>query len=170
MDLGNIVYIVAVLAYFIYQATRKKKLPEQDMDIPEGKPQQEVTFEDLLREIRGEQEQKPKPQPVPEPAPKPVYSSQYEEAKIKESEKPKTRYRSLEEQDDEIQYYEGAFENIDFKGKKSSPGIPDIQSVESDPYHRPSASRKSKYASLLRNPNSVKEALVLKEILDRKHF
>lgn len=26
MDLGNIVYIIAVIAYFIYQATKKKEL------------------------------------------------------------------------------------------------------------------------------------------------
>ncbi|MFC3414669.1 hypothetical protein [Algoriphagus hitonicola] len=167
MDLGNIIYIVAILAYFIYQATRKKSQEGGETELPEGnpsRPEKEVTFEDLLREIRGEQNQSPKP------APKPIPQTKFEETKVEKLEKPTTRYRSLEEQDDEIQYYEGAFENVDFKGKKSSPGIPDIQTVGSEHHHRARVSRKSKYAALLKNSSSVKEAMVLKEILDRKHF
>lgn len=167
MDLGNIFYIVVVLAYFIYQATRKKSREGDEMDLPQGnpsRPEKEVTFEDLLREIRGEQN------PQAKPVPKSIAQPKHEEIKVEKIEKAKTRYRSLEEQDDEIQYYEGAFENVDFKGKQSSPGIPNIQSVESGSHHRTPVSRKSKYAALLKNPNSVKDALVLKEILDRKHF
>lgn len=177
MDLGNIVYIVAVLAYFIYQATRKKKLPEEDLDMPEGgqkPPKQEVSFEDLLREIRGEQEQQPKPKPkpksVPKAEPKPVFQSRYEEQMAEKESKPTTRYKTLEEMDNEIQYYEGAFQNIDPTTQSSSKGIPDIQTVVAEPEAKRSSKRNSKYAALLKDPTSVKEALVLKEILTRKHF
>ena len=54
MDLGNILYLVAVIGYFIYQLTKKKNPAgaEEQVDMPEQKKERPATFEDLMREIR----------------------------------------------------------------------------------------------------------------------
>lgn len=182
MDLGNIVYIVAVLAYFIYQATRKKKgldLPESDGSAPE-QPQKGMTFEELMREIR--QAQNPstaeKPAPVkPEivksapprsqpyrPQPTPSYIPQA---------KPVSRKPVLvEEEDDEIKHYEGAFE-----GTKSNPyqAFKDTHSIPSTPlvkfdYDSINPKKVNPYAELLKNPKTLKQAVVVSEILKPKYF
>ncbi|WP_339880716.1 hypothetical protein [uncultured Algoriphagus sp.] len=184
MDLGNIVYIVAVLAYFIYQATKGKKKnqgadPEQMSDVPEQKP---VSFEDLMREIRDAQKSKPvtptqpRAQPLPANQPREVV---YERAGDTSS-RPEWRAdpapavkrfptRKLEEDDDEIEHYEGAFERTKSELTKTSKGIPEIPSLK-EVAEENSYISKSRYARMLKNPQSIRDAVVLKEILDRKHF
>lgn len=184
MDLGNIVYIVAVLAYFIYQATKGKKKnqgadPEEMSDAPEQKP---VSFEDLMREIRDAQKPKqvapaqPKMQPAPVNQPKEVI---YERAGDGAS-RPEWRAdpapavkrfptRKMEEDDDEIQHYEGAFERTKSELTKTSKGIPEIPSLK-EVAEETSYTSRSRYARMLKNPQSIRDAVVLKEILDRKQF
>lgn len=184
MDLGNIVYIVAVLAYFIYQATKGKKKnqgtdPEQMSDVPEQKP---VSFEDLMREIRDAQKPKPVAPAPPKMQPAPVNQPReivYERAGDGAS-RPEWRAdpapavkrfptRKLEEDDDEIQHYEGAFERAKSDLSKTSKGIPEIPSLK-EVAEETSYTSKSRYARMLKNPQSIRDAVVLKEILDRKHF
>lgn len=167
MDLGNIVYIIAILAYFIYQVTKGKK--QVDEEAPTGEsnpaPQKGVTFEDLLREIRDAQRGTSVPKPVEKPKPAP----QFEPVRSKRAER--TAYKPLEENDDEIQYYQGAFENIDPKKAKTSEGIPEIPKSKVERFDQYSSKSKSNpYAQLLKNKGSIKQAIVLKEILDRKYF
>lgn len=184
MDLGNIVYIVAILAYFIYQATKGKRKnqgedPEERADVPEQRP---VSFEDLMREIRDAQkpkqvaQAKPKMQPTPVNQPKEVI---YERAGDTTS-RPEWRAdpapavkrfptRKMEEDDDEIQHYEGAFERTKSELTKTSKGIPEIPSLK-EVAEETSYARRSRYARMLKNPQSIRDAVVLKEILDRKHF
>ena len=60
MEFGQIIYVVAIVAYFLYRASSKKKtesLPDGDNPTPEA-PQKGFTFEELLREIRESQEPK----------------------------------------------------------------------------------------------------------------
>ncbi|SHO60204.1 hypothetical protein [Algoriphagus zhangzhouensis] len=171
MDIGNIIYIVALIAYFIYQATKKKKGAE-DIDMPESEPSQPekgVSFEDLLKEIRDAQQGKRRPsQPVPAP---PAQEKRREERfePVKAEPIKRTRYKSLQEQDDEISYYEEAFEKTQSELLKTSKGIPTIPSVVEKVYEQKSKPR-NRYSSLLKDPKTVKDAVVLKEILDRKHF
>lgn len=185
MDLGNIVYIVAVLAYFIYQATKNKKKnqgagPDQMSDVPEQKP---VSFEDLMREIRDAQKPKPlapakpKMQPAPVAQPKEVV---YERAGEIES-RPEWRAdpapavkrfptKKWEEgDDDEIEHYQGAFVKAKSDLTRTSKGIPEIPSLK-DVVVESSNSSNSRYARMLTNPQSLRDAIVLKEILDRKNF
>jgi type IV secretory pathway VirB10-like protein len=185
VDLGNIVYIVAVLAYFIYQATKNKKKnqgadPDQMSDVPEQKP---ASFEDLMREIRDAQKPKPvapakpKMQPAPVAQPKEVV---YERAGEIES-RPEWRAdpapavkrfptKKWEEgDDDEIQYYQGAFEKVKSDLTRTSKGIPEIPSFK-EVAEETSYTSKSRYARMLKNPQSIRDAVVLKEILDRKNF
>nr|HAD53057.1 hypothetical protein [Algoriphagus sp.] len=75
----------------------------------------------------------------------------------------------MEEQDDEIQYYEGAFNKTKSDLSKTSKGVPEIPSVVEREESRKSI-RSNPYARLLKNSSSMKDAIVLKEILDRKHF
>jgi hypothetical protein len=219
MDLGNIVYIVAVLAYFIYQATqnKKKKQAQQDaVDAPEP-TQRATSFEDLLKEIRGEQIQKPSPE-LPKPVSPPVvtsrnFESTYEKPMSDSSyHKPESSYTPQKstyqqpvssyemkpstygkqistyskpvsiydqrkawketvkpEDDDEISYYEGAYENKVYARASDLATIPEIPTLEIE-RSSVKSSKNSPYAQLLQNPKSVRDAIVLSEILAKKHF
>jgi hypothetical protein len=184
VDLGNIVYIVAVLAYFIYQATRgKKKNQEENQPEMSDEPQQKpVSFEDLMREIRDAQKPKqaqperPRMQPVPVDQPKPVEYKRAAEPVVRPEWRPdpapavkRFPTKKWEEDDDEIEHYEGAFEKTKSELTKTSKGIPEIPSFKEISVETSYAGR-SRYARMLKNPKSIKDAIVLKEILDRKHF
>ncbi|WP_026952454.1 hypothetical protein [Algoriphagus mannitolivorans] len=163
MDFGNIIYIVAVIAYFIYQMTKKKggeELPDSTEPTSQA-PQKGVTFDDLLREIREAQNpQRPEPA-APAPKPIPVHERRAIPKKVVE-----------EEEDDETRYYEGTFKankkipNQEFADIPSLLKTP-ILKIEDDPLK---PKKVNPYGQKLRNPKSVKEAIVLSEILNRKHF
>ena len=200
MDLGNIVYIVAVLAYFIYQATKGKK--GTTGPAPLNEPKEEVdrpaSFEDLLREIRDAQ--KPKQAAPPAPAPKPSvnYESTYEKPKSDTSyhkpessyvprestyekrastyEKPVSTYvprKKVQEvkevYDDEISHYADDYDNRTRARASDSNPIPEIPSLVFEREERKTANV-NPYAQLLKNPKTVRDAVVLSEILNKKHF
>lgn len=181
MDLGNIVYIVAVLAYFIYQATRKKKgleSTDEDDSMPDS-PQKGMTFEDLMKEIR--QAQNPTAAPKPEPAkpkqvatqvPKPeIYRTQSVPSHIPQP-MAASRKPALVEDDDEISYYEGSFgasKKSPYQDYKASQSAEMIPSIKMD-YDSLKEKRVNPYAQLLKNPKSLRDAIVLSEILKPKHF
>ena len=180
MDLGNIVYIVAVLAYFIYQATRKKKgqeMTESDGSAPDA-PQKGLTFEDLMREIR--QAQNPsseKSEPLPQktevqqpPKPQP-YRNQPVPSHIPQ---PQVSYRKPipVEDDDEIKYYEGTFgatKKSPYEDYKKAQSIPMVSSIKMD-YDSLQEKKYNRYAELLKNPKTLREAIIVSEILRPKHF
>jgi len=226
MDLGNIVYIVAVLAYFIYQATRnKKKKDEAQGQMDSQEPAERATsFEDLLKEIRGEQSQKPAPE-LPKSVTPPVipsrnFESTYEKPMSDSSyHKPESSYAPQKstyqkpvssyemrpstygkpistygkpistytkpisiydqrkawketvkpEDDDEISYYEGAYENKVYVRASDLATIPEIPTLEIE-RSSVKSTKNSPYAQLLQNPRSVRDAVVLSEILAKKHF
>ena len=171
MDLGNIIYIVAVLAYFIYQATKKKRgeeLPDSPENSPEP-PQKGMTFEDLLKEIRNAQNptasqpEAVKPEPVkPQPASTPVFQTKT----------PSRKPVLVEEVDDEVRHYEGSYE-----GSKKNPyaAYKDTHSIPSIPlkridYDALNPKKVNPYAELLKNPKTLKQAIVVSEILKPKYF
>ncbi|MBN3582134.1 hypothetical protein JYB64_07025 [Algoriphagus aestuarii] len=165
MDLGNILYLVAVIGYFIYQMTKKKNPVETDQsgDLPEQKKERPATFEDLMREIReAQQPQKPRAQPIP-PKPEPVK----EEYKRPDS---VFQRRSEKRDDDEISYYDGAYEKAKTAAEKAVP-ISELEftDIGLKAYGKREV-KENRYAKLMKNPQSVKDAVVLSEILNRKHF
>ena len=202
MDLGNIVYILAVIGYFIYQATQNKKKKQQQMDsagTPPEEVERPVSFEDLLKEIRQAQSPKPIPQakiPTPQPQkPSRSFESTYEKPRSDSSyhkpestytprestyqkpvssyEKPASTYEKekswYDKNDDEIKYYEGAYEEkvrakISDLGK--SPEIPTLEIERSEV----TSGKVNPYAQMLKNPKSVRDAIVLNEILTKKYF
>ena len=179
MDLGNIIYIIAVIGYFIYQATKNKNKKQQQSEMgqeEENEPRPAVSFEDLLKEIRGEQ--RTDEAPKPEPAPRQLRPVERQKSRPEPIAEPtgyqSSRYEKQNQYDDEIQYYEDAYELDAFeKIKKEEDRIAkvaaSIPSQRDDSYALKSA-KVSRYAELLKNKDSLKDAIVLNEILKRRHF
>lgn len=171
MDLGQIVYIIAIVVYFIYQASKKKKsLEPMDSDENEPEtPQKGLTFEELLKEIRNAQNPREpeKKKEVPEPIrPIPVTVDRPETKNP-----PRKRFEPVEAVDDEASYYEGAF--------RSSPAPNPYQALANRTWSEPeikkvktqdTGKKINPYAELLKNPKSVREAIVVSEILRPKYF
>lgn len=188
MDLGNIIYIIAVLGYFIYQATKNKKplSKREDEDLPAEPEQRPVSFEDLLKEIREAQRpqpvEKPKNTPYSQPtsSPKPTSTPVIPQVVTEEREqwRPdpviKKRFsttRRLERMEQgEIENYRGEFEEVKSELSTTSAGIPDIPSLKSREEVFTRKKQGNRYQKMLKNPQSIKDAIIFKEILDRKYF
>jgi ATP-dependent exoDNAse (exonuclease V) beta subunit len=169
-DFKLILYVLAAVAYFIFMQWRKAfKAPKDDADVEPSKqerrppaPARPVTsFEDILRELQPKMEQAearektvlgktkelPKPlaiptAPVPEKTPK--YRN-YEDVapKALSWEKPaeaRQMARQVEERHRKLQVLETSAKAV----------------------------KKNRYAELLRNPASVRDAIILTEIFNRK--
>ncbi|WP_373398589.1 hypothetical protein V8V91_02370 [Algoriphagus halophilus] len=163
MDLGNIIYLVAVIVYFIYQISKNKKSgePMEEQGTPKESPKAPTTFEDLMREIREAQNPN-----RPKPAPKPI-AQQVEVEEIKPEPIKKKWY---EEADDEISYYDGAYEKAKTAAEKAIPiSQLEFSEIGKQAYKKPEQ-KVNRYAQLMKDPQSVKDAVVLSEILNRKHF
>lgn len=181
MDLGNIVYILAVLAYFIYQATRKKKgqdMTDSDDASPEA-PQKGLTFEDLMREIREAQNPAPMEKPklvrqktvADTPAGPEPYRTSSVPSHIPQA-KPVSRKPVIVEDDDEIQYYEGSYgasKKTPYQDYQKAQATPMVSSIKID-YDSLQEKKSNPYAQLLKNPKSLKDAIVVSEILKPKYF
>lgn len=179
MDLGNIVYIIAVIGYFIYQATKNKNKKQQQSEMGQGEenePSPTVTFEDLLKEIRGEQRQEEAPKPTP--APTQMRPVTRQERRPEPTPEPasyqSSRYENESQYDDEIKYYEDAYEMDAFeKIKKEEERIAKVAASipsQRDISYALKSAKVNRYAEMLRNNESLKDAMVLNEILKRKHF
>ncbi len=170
MDFGQIIYIVAIIAYFIYKATAKKKtgeLPESEEGSPEP-PKKGFTFEELLKEIREAQTPtipELEPDPVPIPRPKSTYTPPKEDRPVIQS-----------TSSQEVILSEG----LDYEQRYSQSKSKHINSPIEYPSFIPEQSRlisyelpkeqKNPYAELLKNPKSFRDAVVVSEILKPKHF
>jgi hypothetical protein len=169
MDLGNIIYIVAVIGYFIYRAVsgkKEKELEGGDFSETANAPKP-VSFEDLLREIRDAQSPK-------RDDPKPVILAQEEiprEEKIRE--KPVLVRRSQApvekvEMDEEAQFYQGAYNTAFQTTTKLSETSFEGSLLKADAYQN--TQKINRYAQILKNPETLRESLIVSEILKPKHF
>lgn len=166
MDLGNIVYVVAVIAYFIYRAVQGKKEKElaEGGNQPEEEGSKPVSFEDLLKEIR--EAQKPKRQ-VPEP--KPVFQEVVvPQEKLRAKPIAVRRSEAVEVLDDEARFYQGAYNSANQTAIKITDVRYEGSFLKADQYE--SSKKVNKYASVLKNPETLREALIVSEILKPKHF
>lgn len=171
MDLGNIIYIVAVIAYFIYQATKKKNTEEQpdSQESPTEAPKKGMTFEELLKEIRNAQNPFPtQPENVKPVAPQPASAP----VPVLQTKTPNRKPVLVEEVDDEVRHYEGSFEGskknpyADYKETHSIPSTP-LKRID---YESLNTKKVNPYAELLKNPKTLKQAVVVSEILKPKYF
>ena len=170
MDLGQIIYAVAIVAYFLYRASSKKKnttLPDAESPAPDP-PQKGFAFEELLREIREAQSPKiPELEPEPVPLPKPIATYT-----------PPIQDRPVIQPtfSQEVILSEGLDYEHSFSQPKSKPSYGDVEhsslvSEQSRPvsYELPKE-QQNPYAELLKNPKSFRDAVVVSEIIKPKHF
>uniref|UniRef100_UPI00404773B5 hypothetical protein n=1 Tax=Algoriphagus sp. TaxID=1872435 RepID=UPI00404773B5 len=167
MELGQILYAVAIVAYFIYKATAKKKgttLPE-DGDLAPESPQKGLTFEDLLREIR--ESQVPKAEKVP---------SQKTEPAVDQRTLPKQSFKTKEKIPPIVEEVMAEGQDYEEVGRSYREKL-DRTSLEGLPSNAPkqilfetNEKRINPYASLLKNRKSFRDAVIVSEILQTKHF
>ncbi|WP_194975635.1 hypothetical protein [Aquiflexum lacus] len=182
MDAGNIIYIIAIIIYFIYTAVKKGQKP-QDLEGQDNLPtdtqneRKPVSFEDLLKEIRsGQQERKKDLQqtgqgtsaqtkPVPQQA---TVNREFEPQRdIMRGDRPRSKaYGDYEGTGAEIEkpkiktLDEQVSLTASVEGIKSSITTDRIKTTKT----------RSRYAEMLSNPATIKDAVVLSEILNRKKF
>lgn len=182
MDAGNIIYIIAIIIYFIYTAVKKGQKPQdldgQDDQSSDGQSERKpVSFEDLLKEIRGGQQQREKDlsqtgqgtitQSRPDTSQEPV-SRQFEPQRdIMRGDRPRSKaYGDYEGTGAEI--VKPKLKTLDEQVSLTA-SIEGIKSnLKSDKIKTTNA--KSRYAEMLRNPETIKDAVILSEILNRKNF
>jgi hypothetical protein len=185
VDAGNIIYIVAVIIYFIYSALKKDKTnipePHSTDEIPETR--RPVSFEDLLKEIRQSQhereadyensgqgdiveerrdhqrnpyvpmeaETRPVVTPMKESKPMTKKASAYDQYQGEMGEKLFPKHRKLDDQ-------------VSIDEPISRLNIPELEEVNNP------IKSEHYYSKLLKDPQTVKDAVILGEILNRKHF
>ena len=180
-DLEIYIYIALALIYFLSRALKKKKPAKpprptsrtsshEEYEHPAQKEKQ-VTFEDLLREFTGQ-----KDEPVPEVQEEEVEAENYrslEQEYIDSEEEP---YSVEYETYDESQYK--SYEEVYGKGEHLKTLDEQVQINEPvrkrfDEYkikEEVNIHKASRFRKLLKNKDSIKDAIILKEILDRKYF
>lgn len=170
MDFGQIIYIVAIVAYFLYRGISKKKdttLPDVEETSSE-QPKKGFSFEELLREIREAQTPtipKMEPEPVPMRKPKSTYSAPKQDRPVIQS------TSSPEVIPSDGLDYEQTYSRLKSKQLSSPiahPGLileqPRLNSYEL------SKEQRNPYAELLKNPKSFRDAVVVSELLKPRHF
>lgn len=179
LDSSTLVYIVAVIVYFLYSTFFRKKEPEEAemqeeeerRDIP---PQKAVSFDDLLKEIRREQGEREKdleghdteeaerewepekPRPAPE---KRVYND------YRPAQEPKPSYyneKLSQEKSYQTQPLVKLDDQVDLESTEKIMG--EVEDVAGE------QAGSNRYGTLLKNPETFREAMVVAEILNRKHF
>ncbi len=187
MDWGNIIYIIAVIIYFIYTASKKKKKnvpnPGDVQTPPSEEDSRDITFEDLLREIR--EGQKPQQKKEEEETPQPQRESESERTQMKPFKEvrkpelveekrfepyriPKPKYDPLPD-DDEVDLNIDPFERMRKEEARIARLAASIPS-QKDIHYQTKKKKRNVYASRLKNKKSIREAIVLNEILKRRHF
>lgn len=183
MDEKILIYIVIGIIYFIVNRLRKKK-PEEEPDFEQpntpssesGRPKP-ISFEELLKEITEGK------QPTPAPS-KPERSMEYNRPK------PQPEYVDY---DDTIEDEEKSLESIPAWDEERTTKV--YEDAKKLAFYRPSLEETLKlqdvnttygkfaefetktetnllldYTKDLRDPKGFKKALILSEILNRKHF
>ena len=162
-DIGNLVYLLVFIIWFLYKifGKRKKKttrpLPPVDTRAPEPKPQEQssrdstsppITFEDVLRELTGT-----RPVTVTEPEEIDETPELYPVEDIP----PTTEETSFE-------VFETTAETQPAKGRQV---LGDFSAYKITKEHSSKAARE--VFKMLRSKNGLKKAIILKEILDRPY-
>ncbi len=182
MDEKILIYIIIGIIYFLFNRLKKKNPDaEQDREGPADQPSEydrpkPVSFEDLLREIT--EGKRPKPaQPILEkkteysrPQPQPVYVDYDDEIEVEEKSLEKVTFD--QERTNEI--YENAKKQaFNRPSLEESLKLADVNTTFGKfKEFETKAERNivSEYTKDLRDPKGFKKALILSEVLNRKHF
>ena len=165
-DFKIILYILAAVAYFVLTQWRKAfKSPgnNEELPTPERKRVEQdfpdkpfTSFEDILRELQPKAEKG-----------KAVIEAAREEAKenippLAPVAAPEKKYRNYEEMPVKALSWEKRAEAIE-AAKRSQERKPVFEAYEKE------EKLKNPYARLLKNPATVRDAVILTEILNRKY-
>jgi hypothetical protein len=181
MDEKILIYLVIGIIYFIFNRLKKKDPQEEsEADRPSREPRADgpkpMSFEELLREITEGKQQKPaepvvqqKPAYIP-PSPQPAYVDYDDDIEVEE----KNLEKRVFDQDKINEVYESAKKQaFNRPSLEESLKLADVNTAygkfkafES----KQEASVLSKYVKDLRDPQGFKKALILSEIINRKHF
>lgn len=175
MDFGQVIYVIVIVLYFIYRAVGKKKgeevTSEQDSDtIP---PKKGPSFEELLKEIREAQApslpELPK-SPVPEPKPSvPVFTTVPEVSTEKKIVEPVLIEVVNQEQEWSKRFESSREAEIVSTYPSFATSLPEEARKKWTTYDN-LPDKVNPYAELLKNPKSLKDAVVVSELLKPKHF
>lgn len=181
-----LIYGAIALVWYFIKNKAKKNQPRQDA-IPDyqepttstssGKP---VTFEDLLREIQQAKAPQPQPEPEPKPKPKPYYEA--------------PAYPKYEDYDDDLKEEEKDLEDVNYDYRKQTDTYDVYEKAKQAAFNRASLEETMKVedtivrfgqfkeyqkheepslASLVakdfENPENVRKAFIMTEILRRKY-
>ncbi len=177
-DLELYIYIALGAIYFLSRAFRKKKQappPQKHRNTDSGggyekapRTEKPVTFEDLLKEFTGRKE---KPEYEYEEEPEELEES-YVDGNYNKEEKFTEEYETQEES--RYKSYEEVYNvNKDFKTLDEQVNLESAEKKRFDEYkisEGVNIHTAKRYRDLLRNKDSIKDAIILKEILDCKYF
>ena len=168
MDGSTVLYLIAVIIYFIYTSFVKKNTEEEyaEKKSNEQAPNQGPSFEELLREIRRDQTEST-PEDNNEDWVEKNADRKFPEVKQEElpSEvgvfKPKeethtSAYQSIKQPLVKLD------DQVDLSDNKKILG--EVVDVAGE------YTVGNKYAKILKNPETLKDAVVLTEVFNRKHF
>ncbi len=174
MDAGNIIYIIAIIIYFIYSAVKKGKKGDQpELNTPEDTEQQRerpASFEDLLREIRsGQQEREEDLRNTGQGKVEKPIKRMANETKSVQEEKEYSKVHAFDKysgsvSDDSTPKLKTLDEQVSLTSE-----ITGLTSTEDDSKELKQSSN-NKYRRLLQGRGNVRDAIVLSEILNRKQF
>jgi len=188
-DLELYIYIGLILIYFLSRALRKKKTGNPPVQRPRNPSSRDVyektstkerpmTFEDLLKEFTGQREEVTPAVEVEEPAE--VDTKPQDESEIENDvETSYNEYKSYDENlyenyEETYKSYEEVFgheeglvtldEQVNLK-KPRRKRFEGYKIQEEENIHVA-----QRFRHMLKNRDSIKDAIILKEILDRKYF
>lgn len=180
MDNGTLIYIILTILFFVINAlTKKKKEKGQEGEEMEELPADEqpkrkrTSFEELLQEIRQEQQQREEDFEI---------TGQKEVEEKEKNLQPSTNKRSEEilepeKRKPEIKYYEGTYQAEHPKPGQKLVKLEDMVDIDADEKILKEVedvseeiSSQNRYRRIFRNPETLKDAVVVSEILNRKHF
>lgn len=174
MDDSLIYIIVLIIVYIVQFFMKKKEEPgtpaPPDQKTSERPAKRPASLEELLQEMvtaaKGEEVVVKEEEAMPEPEPQSMeeYRPQYETL-----EDPYFQYQA--DRDAEARsIYEDSIRNADkFKTLDEQVNIEDIKIKFDEPANQEKSLAASKYAKMFQNPESLKDAIIMSEILNRKY-
>ncbi|HSJ67295.1 MAG TPA: hypothetical protein VK921_06460 [Anditalea sp.] len=182
IDIGTVVYIILVILYFVFTAFKKKNAPDQPDERYEGQEAGEkrpASFEDMLRDIRREQNERVKD--IEQAGQGEVSDYEYDEHREIVEENAYESWDKKSTPSEPIietrnKYYDGAEGSLKNYDRKPLVKLDDQVDLASDEKILGEVEDvaeeykgNTRYGKLLKNPESVRDAVILTEILNRKY-
>jgi hypothetical protein len=182
MDEKILIYIIIGIIYFLFNRLKKKAPEEQEVEGPsdqssENRPRP-VSFEELLREItEGKQQPKPeqpvfeqKPRYRPEPDPQPAYVDYDDDIEIEEKSLEKVTFDQARTNEIYENAKKMAFNRPSLEESLSLADVNTSFGKFKEFEIKTERNLLLEYTKDLRDPKGFKKAIILSEVLNRRHF